>query len=47
MSITRIALAYFLAMGHINNKLVIGYGRTTTEATLNAFKDYQVILNLR
>lgn len=44
---TQIAPNWFLTKGHINNHFCIGYGKTATESQQDAFKDYQVIINLK
>lgn len=38
---------WYMANGYINNKHVIGYGNSHFNALLDAFKDYQVIINLK
>lgn len=40
-------LNWYMANGYINAKHVIGYGSTHFEALLSAFKDYQLIINLK
>lgn len=43
---TQIAPNWYLTKGHINGKFCIGYGTTQTASITDAFKDYQVIINL-
>lgn len=38
---------WFITRGHINGKFCIGYGKTLNESVNDAFKDYQVIINLK
>lgn len=47
LEVTPIAPKWYLANGYINQKHVIGYGNTHYNAILDAFKDYQVIINLK
>lgn len=37
---------WFITRGHINGKFCIGYGTTQANSIADAFKDYQVIINL-
>lgn len=45
--VTNPAKRWYMANGYINGKHVIGYGSTHFEALQSAFKDYQVIINLK
>jgi len=38
---------WFITRGHINGKFCIGYGTTQANSIADAFKDYQVIINLK
>lgn len=43
----QIALNWYLTKGHIKGKFCIGYGKTINDSINDAFKDYQVIINLK
>ena len=44
---TKVCENWYLSRGHINGKFCIGYGHTIAEAINDAYKDYEIIINLQ